>query len=192
MKLTTFARARQLSGWQAIAFGATLLERSLPNYQLFCEVTGFADPQQYRNTLDGIWDWLANPKAKLNLAVQLEKTEQAVPDAADFDNFGVYPAIDVGISLTSLLLLMMDEDPQGAVVISKLSQGSVEAFIEASSDAALGNDEIKAHPLMQWEIAFQQELLDKLEQIQRNKDSMQALKRMAVEEGITNIGLEIG
>lgn len=191
MKLTTFARVRQLSGWQAIAFGATLLERSLPNYQLFCELTGFADPAQYRNTLDAIWDWLANPKARINLAVQLEKTELAIPDAADFDSYGVYPAIDVGISLASLILLMMDEDPQGAVVISKLSQGSVEAYVEATSESELSAEQVKSHPLMQWEIAFQQELLDQIDKANRNKESMRALQQMATEEGITNIGLEI-
>lgn len=191
MKLTTFARVRQLDGWQAVAFGATVTERCLPNYQLFCEITGFADPAQYRNTLDAVWDWLANPRAKINLAVQLEKTELAIPDARDFDSYGVYPAIDVGISLSSLLLLMMDEDPQAAVVISKLSQGSVEAYIDATSESELSAEQIKSHPLMQWEIEFQQTLLDSIDKAKRNKESMRTLRQMAIAEGITNIGLEI-
>ncbi|GGD59313.1 YjaG family protein [Lacimicrobium alkaliphilum] len=191
MKLSTFARVRQLDGWQAVAFAATLTERSLPNYQLFCELTGFSDPSQYRNTLDAIWDWLANPKARINLDVQLEKTELAIPDAADFDSYGVYPAIDVGISLASLLLLMMDEDPQGAVVVSKLSQGSVEAYIDATSESQLSSEEIKSHPLMQLEIEFQQDLLDSIDKAKRNKECIKALRQMAIAEGITNIGLEI-
>lgn len=190
-KLNTFQRVRDLSDWRAVAFGATLLERSLPNYQLFCELNDFGEPEQYRNCLNAVWDWLANPKARVNLQVQLDRVEEAVPDAADFDGFGVYPAIDVCMSMTALLMLMMGDDPQGAVVISKLSQGSVEAFIEATSEEQLDADAIKAHPLMQWEIDFQSELLDRIAQCDRQKDSIQALKAMAREEGMSNIGLEM-
>lgn len=190
-KLNTFQRVRDLSDWRAVAFGATLLERSLPNYQLFCELNDFGEPEQYRNCLNAVWDWLANPKARVNLQVQLDRVEEAVPDAADFDGFGVYPAIDACMSMTALLMLMMGDDPQGAVVISKLSQGSVEAFIEATSEEQLDADAIKAHPLMQWEIDFQSELLDRIAQCDRQKDSIQALKAMAREEGMSNIGLEM-
>ncbi|GAB3026717.1 YjaG family protein [Bowmanella dokdonensis] len=190
-KLNTFQRVRDLSDWRAVAFGATLLERSLPNYQLFCELNDFGEPEQYRNCLNTVWDWLANPKARVNLQVQLDRVEEAVPDAADFVGFGVYPAIDVCMSMTALLMLMMGDDPQGAVVISKLSQGSVEAFIEATSEEQLDADAIKAHPLMQWEIDFQSELLDRIAQCDRQKDSIQALKAMAREEGMSNIGLEM-
>lgn len=191
MKLNTFQRVRTLEGWQAVAFGATLVERSLPNYLLFCEVCEFGDAEQYRNSLNAVWDWLANPKAKLNLAVHLERIEEATPDANDFDTYGVYPAIDLCMSFAALLQLMMGEDAQGAVVISKLSQGSVEAFIEATSEDELDAKQIKAHPLMQWEVAFQNELLDLVETLPRDKNSITALRTMAVEEGISNIGLEI-
>ena len=191
-KLTTFQRARALADWRAVAFGATLVERSLPNYQLFCEVNEFGEPDQYRNCLNAVWDWLANPKARVNLAVQLEKVELAVPDAKDFGGFGVYPAIDLCMSMTALLLLMMGDDPQGAVVISKLSQGTVESFIEATSEQELDAEQIKTHPLMQWEVTFQNALLDKLERANRDKNSIASLKSMALEEGMTNIGLEIG
>ena len=38
-KLNTFGRVRALEGWKAVAFGAALLERMLPNYALFCDLT---------------------------------------------------------------------------------------------------------------------------------------------------------
>lgn len=191
MKLNTFARVRELQDWRAVAFAATLVERSLPNYQLFCELCEFGDPGQYRNTLDAVWAWLADPKQKLNLAVHLEKIESATPDTADFDNYGVYPAVDLCMSMAAMLQLMMGEDPQGAVVVSKLSQGSVEAYIEASSDDALDAKAIKEHPLMQWEVAFQNALLDKLSDARRRPELVSALRDMALAEGMSNIGLEI-
>ncbi len=190
-KLTIFQQVRELEGWYAVAFSATLLERMLPNYSLFCEATDFADPAQYRNSLNAIWEWLAVPKAKINFAAQLEKVEEAVPDAKDFDNYGVYPAIDVVMSLSATILLIQGEDPQGAVVVSKLSQGGVEAFIEASADFPISEQEIKQHPLMQWEIDTQKELLALLHKSAKSADTCKQLKQLATAEGMSNIGIEI-
>jgi uncharacterized protein YjaG (DUF416 family) len=190
-KLNVFQQVRDLEGWHAVAFSATLLERMLPNYVLFCEATEFADPAQYRNSLNAIWEWLAVPKAKINFAVQLEKIEELVPDASDFDNYGVYPAIDVAMSMSATILLIQGEDPQGAVVVSKLSQGGVEAFIEASAEQTITDLDIKQHPLMQWEISLQQELLVLIEKEPKNGQTCKLLKAFARQEGMSNIGIEI-
>ena len=187
-KLNIFQQVRDLEGWRAVAFAATLVERMYPNYALFCQACDYEGEQQFRKTLNSIWEWLAVPKAKINSAVHLEKIELATPDSADFDNFGVYPAIDAAISLSSILLLMMGEDEQGAVVVSKLSQGSVEAFLDATQEQ---QEDIKQHPLMQWEIAFQQDLLALIGSTKTNADTVKALKKMATEEGISNIGIEM-
>ncbi|KXI29713.1 YjaG family protein [Paraglaciecola hydrolytica] len=190
-KLTVFQEVRELEGWQAVAYAATLLERMLPNYTLFCEVTEFADPSLYRNSLDAIWDWLSSPKAKINFTAQLEKIEMAVPDVADFDTYGVYPALDVAMSMTAIILLIQGEDPQGAVVVSKLSQGGVEAFIEATAEGDISDAEIKVHPLMQWEIEVQKELLVLIKKHPHSGSTCKLLKAFATEPGMTNIGIEI-
>lgn len=190
-KLNIFQQVRELEGWHAIAFSATLLERMLPNYTLFCEVTEFADPAQYSKTLNSIWESLASPKSKINFAAQLEKIEELVPDASDFDNYGVFPAIDVAMSMSATILLIQGEDLQGAVVVSKLSQGGVEAFIEASAEQELEPAEIKQHPLMLWEIETQQELLALLSKSPKNAETCKTLKTLATAEGMSNIGIEI-
>lgn len=190
-KLSTFQRVRELNLWQGTAFSATLLERMYPNYQLFCEVTEHEGAEQYRKTLNTLWTWLSSNKSKVNFAAQLEKIESQTPDASDYDGYGVYPAIDAAISLASLINFVQGEDDGGAVVVSKLSQGTVEAFIEASADVELDKQAIKQHPLMQWEVAFQQSLLDIVSQNTITTDVITQLKVLAVEEGISNIGLEI-
>lgn len=189
-KLNVFQQVRELETWQAVAFSASLLERMLPNYVLFCEATEFADPAQYRNSLNAIWEWLAVPKAKINFTVQLEKVEELVPDASDFDMYGVYPAIDMAMSLSATILLIQGEDPQGAVVVSKLSQGGVEAFIEASSEQEIEIQAIKQHPLMVWEIETQQELLAMLSSSPKNAETCKKLKALATVEQMSNIGIE--
>lgn len=75
--------------------------------------------------------------------------------------------------------------------MSKLSQGTVDAYLQASSEEEMSSEEVKNHPLMEWEVNFQNELLDKIEQGKRHPDFIRELKALAVEEGISNIGLEI-
>lgn len=87
-KLNTFQRVRELEGWKAVAFAATLLERMMPNYQLFCEVSEYDDGSQYRKSLNSIWEWLSVTKAKINFSAQLEKVEVLTPDASEHDNWG--------------------------------------------------------------------------------------------------------
>ncbi len=190
-KLSTFQRVRTLNLWQGVAFSATLLTRMTPNYQLFCEVTEHDGVEQYRKTLSTIWTWLGSSKSKVNFAAQLEKIESQTPDASEHDSFGVYPAIDAAISMASTINLIKGDDEGGAVVVSKLSQGTVEAFIEATSEHELSKQEIKAHPLMEWEIAFQSALLDMIEGQAIDGNLIKQLQAMAVEEGMSNIGLEI-
>ena len=188
-KLNTFGRVRALEGWKAVAFGGALLERMLPNYALFCEVADTGDAPALRNCLNLVWESLKSPKSKFNLAVQLEKVELATPDTSEFDNYGVYPAIDAAIGLAGLLNLMAGEDPQGAVVISKLSQGSVEAYLLASDEAT--DETVKDHPLMAFEVEVQNELLDYVEQAKYPAKAADEMKALALEAGISNIGLEL-
>lgn len=188
-KLTVFQQVRELNEWRACGFALVLLERMYPNYQLFCEVTEFCDPSQLRNTLNTAWEWLAIPETKINYEAHRVRLDEATPDVNNFDNFGVYPALDFAVSLDAILNLMSGEDPQGAVVVSKVSQGGVEAYIEATE----GEDvDSKLHPLMTWEIELQSEVLKLLNgEAKRNKATVKALKKMATEAGISNIGIEI-
>ncbi|MEC9259708.1 MAG: YjaG family protein [Pseudomonadota bacterium] len=188
-KLSTFAQVRALEGADAVAFSAALLQRMVPNYQLFCELTEFAEPDTLSKCLDLIWESLCSPKSKINFATQLEKVEEATPDVSDYDSFGVYPALDAAIAMSSAINLIMKVDPHGAVVVSKLSQGSVEAYLLASGEAT--EDDVKTHPLMQFEIAIQQELLDAVTTKAPMTQKVSKLKTIAASEGISNIGLDI-
>ena len=91
--------------------------------------------------------------------------------------------------MSSAINLIMKVDPHGAVVVSKLSQGSVEAYLLASGEAT--EDDVKIHPLMQFEIAIQQELLDAVTTKAPMTQKVSKLKTIGASEGISNIGLEI-
>ena len=76
-------------------------------------------------------------------------------------------------------------------MVSKLAQGTVETFVEATSDDEITDEEIKQHPLMQWEIEIQQELLTLLANSPKNGETCKALKAIAIGEGMSNIGIDI-
>lgn len=194
-KLTLFQDVRELQNWRAVAFSCALLERMLPNYRLFCAATEFADSTIMDNMLQALWSTVVDPKTKINLAVQLENLEEITPDTSEFDHFGVYPALDCAMSMAAVFNLLNKEDDQGAVVVSKLSQGTVENFIEFTepeiSEAEDRRQAMKAHPLMQWEIGTQQEVLDFVNKHERNKDSVRELRQLVLQEGMSNIGLDI-
>jgi uncharacterized protein YjaG (DUF416 family) len=194
----------KLSQWQQVAFNAALLERMLPNYQMFAEHVEFGDFKVLRNQLDLIWQWLdkAN-RCKINYDAQIAKLEEQVPDPDDFDFLGVFPALDSAMALMSLFQGMQDLESDSLTNISKLSENSVSYYVELSlaqqideitpdeEEIVISAQQIAEHPLMQWEIATQNELFEFLTTASENKASCLQAKAMALEEGLSNLGIEI-
>ncbi|MBT0587690.1 DUF416 family protein [Alteromonas oceanisediminis] len=193
-KLTVFAQVRELPLAAAVGFCATMLERQLPNFKLFCEVASIDDESQMSKALAQVWlayqALISGKKITTNMALLREKVELISPHSADHDNFGVYPAIDCAMSMVATLNLLAKEEDAGAVVVSKLSQGSVELVILATEGDDLSNEAIKAHPLMQREVDFQQQLLAVLNVPKRDLPSVEQLQQLAHHDGASNIGIE--
>lgn len=190
-KLSTFAQIRELPTPNNIVFACALMQRMLPNYQLFSKSTGFGDPLIAKSILNLVWEWCMSPKNKFNAPVQLEKLEEIIPDVENFDSFGVYPALDYCMALSSMLLSFSNEHEHVAVTIAKLSQGSVEAFIRATSESDLDSQEIKQDPLMEYEIATQLSLLEYCRSNKIVKDFVKELRADIIAEGVSNLGLEV-
>ncbi|WP_404341143.1 YjaG family protein [Pseudoalteromonas mariniglutinosa] len=194
-KANNFQRIRELNYLQKAVLGGALLERMLPNYSLFSEATGFGDEAVFRSALNVCWEKILLPKSKISLEKQIEKIEPNVPELADFDMFGIYPAIDTATALLGMLHGLIDKDEQEFISISKISQASVARFIEYQltiDGQVADNAAIREHPLMQYEIEVLAELIDFVEQMGRiTADNVKALKKQAVADGQTNIGIAI-
>lgn len=203
----------KLSHWQQIAFSAALLERMLPNYQMFSEAVDFGDAKILRNQLDIIWQWLANSNTvKINIDAQLLKLEPQTPDPEAFDSFGVFPALDACMALTALWQLMQSKPQKKSKTsvveiddISRLSYNSVSYYVELllldeldadnqnvnGQELAITQAQINAHPLVQWEKDTQQELFDFLKFAAEDKRSCELAKKMSLSEGLSSLGIEI-
>jgi uncharacterized protein YjaG (DUF416 family) len=195
---------KNLSQWQQVAFCAALLERMLPNYQMFAEHVEFGDYKVLRNQLDLIWQWLdKNSRCKINYDAQIAKLDEQVPDPDAFDFFGVFPALDSAMAIMSLFQSMQDSQNSVFENISKLSENSVSYYVELSlaqeidaqtpegDEIIITPEQITQHPLMQWEIATQDELFDFIKTASENKASCLKAKALVLEEGLSNLGIEI-
>ncbi len=202
-KLNTFANIRSLSSSKGVILACTLLQRMLPNYQLFCKATGFGDAELAANILSLIWEKSANVKSKFNVEVQLQKLEEITPDIEDFDNFAVYPALDYCMALSVLLQSFISEHEKPAVTVAKLSQGSVEAYViaciqeEAENKSGLNgeefeidNQQIRSDPLMQHEIHTQIALYEYISSSKLDAQTIQELRRDIIAEGVSSLGIQ--
>lgn len=187
-KLSTFAQIRALPHKPSLAISALLLERMYPSYALFSELCDFGDKTVVRNQLALVWEAVSAPKLKINLEVQSEKLELVTPDVADFDNFGVFPALDFCMALNVALQQIAGEVSDAAVTIAKLSQGSVEAYIQASEGDELQGAELRKHPLMQFEIESQ---LEALALCQQKPIPVEQLKAYVAQLEVSNLGISL-
>lgn len=167
-----------------------------PNYQLFSEVCEFGDAQVLDTALNLLWQSMYDRKLKLNIDVYLERLDVNTPEPSDFDVYGVYPAMDAAVALTSLLSAMQSKIEDDMTNISKLSSATVANYIEATLEDELSeaelDDYIFSHPVMVEEKTLQSSLLEIVEDNPKmTPDFIKALRKEIVQAGVSNIGIEV-
>lgn len=190
-KLNTFAEIRELKPPANMVFACALMQRMLPNYQLFSANTGFGDAHVAQSILNLMWDRCMSPKNKFNADVQLEKLEAITPDVDDFDVLAVYSALDFCMALNSCVSSYTDSIQNASVTVAKLSQGSVEAYILFTSDSELDNQEIKKHPLMQYEIETQASLVEFCKGNRMDRELIKSLREDLIAQNTSNLGIQL-
>ncbi|MER2491137.1 YjaG family protein [Catenovulum sediminis] len=193
-KPSTFARIRALTSLQQIVFNQMLIERMLPNYQLFSEISEQGDYKVLHHANELIWQRVYNSKFKIDINLQQEKVEQQIPQQAESDSIGLYAAIDAGMALVAnLSLLAKDNEFKNKEVTlpSLLSQATIERLLITTAEVEHSQEALQ-HPHMMWEIETQNEFLDEVEKINKfDKAKCQQLRKLAKQEGVTNLGIEI-
>lgn len=140
----------KLKSWQYITFMASLCERMYSNYQLFCLQTAFGDEAIFRRILDLVWETLVVKDAKVNFDLQLEKLEEAIPTADDYNVYGVYPAIDFCVALSELFHSRLSgETLAHAVTVSETSIRSVTMVEMTQAEREMTEKELNALPTIE-------------------------------------------
>lgn len=186
-------RLEKLESWQHVTFMACLCERLYPNYWAFCQQTQFADAQLYRRILDLIWESLTVKDAKINFDSQLEKLEEAIPLADDFDVYGVYPAIDACVALSELVHSRLSgETLEHAIEVSETSITTVAMLEMTQAGREMTDEELDALPAIEEEWDAQWEIFRLLAACEeRDLDLIKGLRSDLREVAISNIGIKI-
>ncbi|MBV7316733.1 YjaG family protein [Shewanella sp. NIFS-20-20] len=197
-KVGFFKRLKALNSAQKQLFALALCQRMYPNYHLFSEVTEFGDAKVLDTALNLLWQSQYDKKLKLNIDLYIDRLENIVPDASNFDMYGVYPAQDAVSAVISLLSGIQCQDEEDMVNISKLSSSTVANYIEASISEEISEnikesalDELVfSHEVMVEERELQSNLLDIIEQEPFAKaEFIKALRKEIVQSGVSNIGI---
>jgi uncharacterized protein YjaG (DUF416 family) len=198
LKANNFQAMRELGFYQQAAIAAALLERMLPNYQLFAEVTQSGDAELPRHILTLVWEWLTVKKAKINFEKLSAELELITPDVSNFDIFGVYPAVDCATALDMMLSGIAQQDAGEFINVAKISQATVARLIEHESidDDITTEAELKKivreHPLMQYEMDCLAELIELVTPLKQfGREERQLLQHWVAEQGLTNLGMEL-
>lgn len=187
-------RLEKLEPWQHLTFMVSLCERMYPNFALFCEETGFAEAQKYRVIVDSIWEILTVKSAKINFDNQLEKLEDLVPSADDFDLYAVNPAIDACVALADLLHAMLDRDLMLETVskISSLSAETVADLEFAQTGIEITNDNQKENEAVCEEWDVQWAIFRALKDAEkRDIELIKSLREELRDEPVSNIGIAL-
>ncbi|WP_437611632.1 YjaG family protein [Erwinia sp. V71] len=184
-------RLEKLESWQHVTFMACLCERMYPNYWAFCQQTGFADAQLYRRILDLVWETLVVKDAKVNFDSQLEKLEDAIPAAEDYDVYGVHPAIDACVALSELLHSRLSgETLSHAIEVSETSITTVAILEMTQAGREMSDEELKENPAVEEEWDIQWEIFRLLAACEeRDLELIKGLRSDLREAGISNIGI---
>ncbi|OOV87235.1 YjaG family protein [Oceanospirillum linum] len=192
-----FQQLKDLAPWQQTAFATALAERMYPNYALFCQVTEQPEQAaQLKKSLMLIWEQLANKASTINFEVQLERLADLIPNDADYEMYGVYPAIDAAMAAHTAMELAMGTQAEEVTRVSRLMRQTIISFIEATEevpeDEKARRKALNDHELMQFDREFQDEVLEQISAMKHpQKDKLKALRIMAQNDGVSCLGLAV-
>ncbi|WP_413736617.1 YjaG family protein [Sodalis sp. RH21] len=186
-------RLEKQEAWQHVVFMASLCERMYPNYQMFCLQTGFGDPAIYRRILDLVWETQVVKDAKVNFDLQLEKLEECIPAADDYDFYGVYPAIDACVALSELLHSRLSgETLEHVITVSETSIRTVAMLEMTEAEREMTEEELNVLPSIEQEWDIQWEIFRLLADCERRDiELIKGLRADLREAGISNIGINL-
>ncbi len=181
--------------WQITAFVTATAQRSLPNYALFSEVTGFGDISELTHSLNMLWDFIAGQQSAKNFETLLERLEEQTPDVEQFDMYGVYPALDAIVALTTAVHCAIEPSLDDALSNATLSLSTIYRFLSHVEVTDLKgvelNQYIEQHPLTLQQLDFLEEVVSLIDRGKPNAELKKALRLLASNEGISELGISI-
>jgi uncharacterized protein YjaG (DUF416 family) len=173
----------RLNQWQQLAFCTALCDRSFPNYELFCEIEKI-DSKPARKILNKVWEFLRGQlKSLKNMEKQLELLTDLVPDPDQFDQYGVYPAMDSMLALQSCVQAILDSSIEDAENIQNLMR---ERLLEVLEIQQVKQDESE---LWQRQLDLETSVYDLITTQTSHAEMVKTLIPLSQDGGIRTLGI---
>lgn len=178
--------------WVKIAFITALCQRHYPNFQLYCDTVNLgSNGEAYGKILGKVWEYLAGQlKSMKNLEKALLQLEEITPQPSDEDSYGVYPALDACLLLTSSLQMILDDSIDDTETAAQVSLATVSQFIEVISDESF-DPQAQQHELYDQELEFQQTLTLMLSEKSDTSTITKKLRHFLREFDTSNLGISL-
>ncbi|MCL6271621.1 YjaG family protein [Sansalvadorimonas sp. 2012CJ34-2] len=188
-------KLQKFQPWKQTAFATAMAQRSLSNFGLFSQVTGFGDLSELKHCLNMLWDHIAGQQSAKNFERLLERLEEQTPDIDDFDMYGVYPALDAIVSLTTAVHCAMQPSADEALSNGELSLSTIGKFLGQTEASELKGTElsqyIDQHPLTLQHLDFIDEVCTLLSKAKPNADMKKKLRELALNDGLSELGISM-
>ena len=179
-----------LTSWQQSVFCMALAQHTILHFHLFCEATDSKDGQTINNINQLFWEKMTVKGAKINFTIQQEHFEEIIPDAHDFDFYGVYPAIDHCVIMSCAFNSFLSKSKEEALNASQTSFATIASFIELQNDREIDENALQQESLFQEQLKFQQTLLEKLDN-ERSPELIKSIRQLVLDFGTTNLGISL-
>lgn len=174
-----------LNQWQQLAFCTALCERSFPNYQLFCEIESQSS-EPARKILNKVWEYLRGQLTSLkNIEKQLEPLTELIPNPEDYDQYGVYPAMDTLLNLQSCVQAILDNSIEDAQNIQTLTHERLLEVLELQ-----GVDQNESE-LWHRQAEFEKAIFDTITAHGSHADAVKSLIPLSKDNGISQLGISL-
>jgi len=181
-------KLKNLQSWQQSVFCMALAQHSVLHFHLFAETINSEHGQSIDNFNQLFWEKMTQKGAKINLTIQQDHFEEFIPDAREFDFYGVYPALDHCVILSCAFNSFLTDSKDEALNASQTCFATIASFIELQNDAEVDESSLLELPLIQSELSFQQMLLEKLDN-QRSPELIKSIRQLVIDFGLTNLGI---
>ena len=177
-----------MTEWQQISVGVAVVSRMYPNYALFAELTGEGDRQLFKNIVNLCWEYASGENLKIDFDKQQLKLAPVTPDPQRYDMYGVWPAMDAAVALTSLLSACDRFDSSEITALLQLSETTINGYLEASQYPG----DFVSHELRRADTCYVNELLKLLASTDSGrKQTVKELRAWVNQWDQSNIGLEL-
>lgn len=184
-----YSMLNKMPAWRHSLYALVLATRQYPNFALWCELQNSQGRTEYLQTLKQCWRYHFDKYNHIDLEEALELVEpylpMNLPEYTEGDSFAFDAGVMIEVALESVPLNAKNAQNAALASISSVIRYCENVYPEQSAD----EEQLLELAPIQAEIEYQVELFN-LVMKPRSPENIKALLQYALEDGVSNIGLE--